>query len=193
MIPFFVGYALLVWIPAARFRRQWLSFAIVLLGALGLIGISLAHYQLRELRPSWFIQGMQVLLYPYSVLVTAVGFFIAVLPRTFEGGCPSCGYSLTGLPISRRLCPECGVDLRPDRCPSCRRHLRGEMICTGCGYNAQTRRGTRRYRESGAERSDLRASDVRSAPGDAPHDPAQQDHPGQARDQRPGKRPPPRA
>ena len=140
---------------------------------------------------------MQILLYPYAGLVTAVGLFIAALPRTFEGGCPSCGYPLTGLPVSRRLCPECGIDLMPDRCPSCHGALRGaarlSSICPACGFNARTHKRVRRYRRSGSEREDLRASDVLSAPHEAPHHAADQDHPGQPRDERPGERASPTA
>ncbi len=194
MIPFFLGYALLIWIPAARFRREWLGFAIVLLGALGLVGISLAHFELRRMDPSWFIQGMQVLLYPYTAMVTAVGLFIAALPRTFKGGCPWCAYSLTGLPLTQRECPECGLDLNPDRCPVCHTTLceesRRTFTCASCGFNTRTSKTLRRHRQSGAERSDLRASDGLSSPREAVHDSAQQDHPGQTRDERPPERPP---
>lgn len=194
MIPFFVGYALLVWIPAAMHRRRGLGFLIVLTGALGLVGISLAHFQLRHMNPSWFIEGMQVMLYPYSVVVTVVGLYIALLPRTFEGCCPSCAYSLVGLPVSRRLCPECGEDLRPDRCPSCRYDLMAvpssNPRCPGCGFDFHKRRHIRRHRQSGAERSDLRSSDLPSASHEAPRQPEHQDHPGQPRDERPGERAP---
>lgn len=194
MIPFFVGYALLVWIPAAIHRRRGLGFAIVLAGALGLVGISLAHYQLRHLNPSWFIEGMQVLLYPYTAVVTVVGLYITLLPRTFEGCCPRCAYSLVGLPVSRRYCPECGCDLRPSVCPSCRADLsslpRSSPRCPSCAFDFHKRRRIQLHRPSGAERLSLRTSDVRSAPGHAPGDTQHQDHAGQPRDQRPRERAP---
>jgi len=198
MIPFFLGYALLIWIPTARFRRQSLGFAIVFAGALGLAAISLAHYQLRHLSPSWYIEGMQILLYPYSALVTVVALYIAVLPRTFEGCCPSCDYSLIGLPISRRHCPECGEDLRPDACPSCKHDLTNtpssQPRCPGCGFDFRERKRIIYGRPSGAERSNLRASDKTwrawSASYQTPNKPEQQRHPGQPSDQRPGQGPP---
>jgi hypothetical protein len=187
MIPFFVGYAMLVWIPVARYRREWQAFLIVLLGFLGLVGISIAHYQLGRLTPSWYIQGMQALLYPYTIMVGAVGLFIALLPRTFEGCCPGCGYSLIGLPISKRRCPECGTDLRPDACPSCAADLRAvprsEPCCPECGFHFRARRRFDRHRPSGLERQDLRVSDRPLPARQTPPQPEDQDHQRQASDQ----------
>ena len=165
MIPFFVGYALLVWIPAARYRRHWISMVVVLTGLLGLLGISAAHYELRHLSPSWYIQGMQVLLYPYTALVTAIGLFIALLPRRFDGGCPRCGYPVDGLPEPVDRCPECGCRATPVA-------------------------PAPRHRPSGAARTDLSLSDFELAAREAPRDTAEQDHDRQPADQRPAERAP---
>lgn len=134
MIPFFVGYAMLVWYLAARYRRTTLAFGCALAGTALLLVFAYGHWVVGQGNPALFIQGMQILLYPYTVVVGAVALFIASLPRRFPpGACPRCGYDLAGLSHPVANCPECG---RPSH---------AKKIA---------------YRRSGAEREDLRRPDV---------------------------------
>lgn len=157
MIPFFVGYAMLVWYLSARYRRTLLAYACAISGAALLVVLSYAHWVLGRAHPELMIQGMQILMYPYTAAVGGVGLFIASLPRRYaEGCCRGCGYNLEGLGHPVASCPECGRAVAPTRVV--------------------------RYRESGARRDDLRAGDVRvesAAPG-TPGPAGDQDH---ARDQ----------
>ncbi len=151
MIPFFVGYALMVWFFTARHRRTLMAFGICTLGVGGLLLISYLHWLLGYYHPELMIQGLQILMYPYTMVVAAVGFFVAITPRRHDPGmCPSCGYDMHGLGYPVDRCPECGHACEPIR---------------------------RVYRPSGAERSDLRSSDVAvlSARGPEPGA-AEEDH-----------------
>ncbi len=160
MIPLFVGYAMLVWVLAARHRRRPAGFVAVLLGLAGLIGLNYLHWLLSE----WthgriYLPVLRSIMYPYTAMVFVVGLFIASLPRISRAGCAFCGYSLHGL--SPRLgmftCPECG---------------RGTPVQAA-------------YRRSGAERTDLSGSDLISTPHHAVGDPRDQDQERQTADQRP--------
>lgn len=134
MIPFFVGYALFVWYLAARYRRTVLAYACALAGMAFLVALIYGHWVIGQFNPELMIQNMQILLYPYTVAVGAVGFFIASLPRTHPPGCCGrCGYNLAGLVQPIFACPECGGPIDAPRVA---------------------------YRPSGLERTDLRASDV---------------------------------
>lgn len=134
MIPFFVGYALFVWYLAARYRRTVLAYACALAGVALLLVLTWGHWVIGQFNPELMIQNMQILLYPYTVAVGAVGFFIASLPRTHPPGCCGrCGYNLAGLVQPIFACPECGGPIDAPRVA---------------------------YRPSGRERSDLRATDV---------------------------------
>lgn len=134
MIPFFVGYALVVWFYAARYRRSWAGALAVVLGVGGLVLLNYGHWRLGQ----WAKAGnqesggimlpvLQSLMYPYTAIVGALGFYIVALPKRYSKGCPSCGYDTQGLRINR--CPECGEMFEPS------------------------------YRPSGSERSSLRQSD----------------------------------
>jgi hypothetical protein len=109
---FFVLYAVAIWYMAARWRRQWGSFLAIALGLLGLLLVAHAHYRLSV----WsngriYLPVLQVLLYPYTVLVVGLGLYIAFLPRRaipWEH-CPGCEYDLRGLDAPVTLCPECGM------------------------------------------------------------------------------------
>jgi hypothetical protein len=108
----FVVYAILVWLAAAKWRRQWLSLVIILIALIGLILVALFHYQLSL----WshgriYLPVLQVLLYPYTALVVVLGLYIAALPRrpiTWVH-CPICKYDLRGLDDPIESCPECGM------------------------------------------------------------------------------------
>jgi hypothetical protein len=108
----FVLYAVAIWFAAARWRRQWGSFASVLAGLAGLVLIGYAHYRLSVITHGRInLPVLQSLLYPYSALVTGIGLYIAALPRKrlpWEH-CPKCQYDLRGLDQPIEVCPECGM------------------------------------------------------------------------------------
>lgn len=151
MIPFFVGYAVLVWVFAARWRRQARAVAVLALGMAGLLGVCWAHYRLalyaRSVDPEGqgiYRQVFQSIMYPYTALVGAVGLFLAALPRGHPPEhCAVCGYDLRGLGRPARACPECGEDPAPDA-------------------------PRQRYRASGSDRDDLTASDLPASDLPAP-------------------------
>lgn len=95
----------------------------------GLMLVALAHWQLTVWTEGRIVlRVMQLLLYPYAVLVTIVGLYIASLPRAIAAGtCHQCGYDLSGLPIRGQCCPECGVPVAllavKGRCGVCRENL----------------------------------------------------------------------
>ncbi len=139
-----IAYAVLVWYGALRWRRNWRGVIAVVLGVLGVVVVGFLHYKLNE----WthgrvYLRVLQVLLYPYGVLVAAVGFFIAALPRVYAGAqCRSCGYDLRGLETDERVCPECATThalghRSGEPCRTCLRPLpsRGvdQQVCTSCG------------------------------------------------------------
>lgn len=107
----FALYAVLVWWAAARWRRQWGSFASVLGGMAFLVVVAWFHLLLNEWTEGrLYLPVLQVVLYPYIVLVGLIGFFVACLPRTkMPGHCRICGYDLRGLEEETSMCPECGV------------------------------------------------------------------------------------
>lgn len=139
MIPFFVGYALLVWYFAAMHRRTPAGYAAAVVGVGLLILIMYFHWLLGQYHPDLMIQGLQILLYPYTVAVGLVGLFIALLPRRIDpGACARCGYDLAGLDHPVNRCPECGR--RSDVMP--------RLL----------------HRPSGQARTNLRETDVRVLP-----------------------------
>jgi hypothetical protein len=161
MIPLFVGYALFVWYLSARYRRTMLAYACALSGVALLVVLCWGHLLVGRINPELMIQNMQILMYPYTVAVGSVAFFIASLPKTHPPGCCGrCGYNLAGLDVPVMRCPECGGPVDPPRAA---------------------------HRPSGMERIDLRSPDVRvisttqSAEGHA----GQQDDPWHGRQQDP--------
>ncbi|GEM_PF-1897475 len=109
MIPFFVGYALLIWFGSAKHRRSLIGLGVVASGVGGLVVISYAHWLMGEYYPELMIQGLQILMYPYIAVVGAVGLFIASMPRPAPvGACRGCHYDLQGIDTSITKCPECG-------------------------------------------------------------------------------------
>lgn len=122
---FFVAYAFLIWYWCVRWRRRWPAFASVAAGACGVALVGFFHYRLNV----WtggkiFLPVLQSILYPYGVMVVAVGMYISCLPaRRPEVHCRRCHYDLEGLhedEIDSPRCPECGLEEatgRPGRNP----------------------------------------------------------------------------
>lgn len=111
MIPLFVGYAMVVWVMAARHRRQVTGFFIVLLGFLGLAGLNWLHSMFNVWSGGTInLPVLRAIMYPYTAMVSAIGLFIAALPRRSLTGCFRCAYELDGLEIvgGAVVCPECG-------------------------------------------------------------------------------------
>lgn len=111
----FVLHAALVWWAAARWRRRWQSFIAVTGGVLMVAAVILSHQRVSALLGIGQMVPVMVnaLLYPYIVLLAAVGYYIAVLPRPVGEGakepCDHCGYDLEGIEeFAAPVCPECG-------------------------------------------------------------------------------------
>lgn len=115
MIPFFGGFALLVWWPACVWRRQVRGYLAVLIGGAVLLSLILLHMRIGE----WtggriFVPVFQSILIPYAVLVVGMGLFIASIPREpKQGHCIACGYDLAGITHHTLRCPECARDFVP--------------------------------------------------------------------------------
>ncbi|MBX3364770.1 MAG: hypothetical protein KF866_08405 [Phycisphaeraceae bacterium] len=127
MIPLFTGYAMLVWALAAIWRRRWGGFAAVALGTLGLIAMIRFHAHMGEVTEGRiFVPVLQHLLVVYTGLVAFLGVFIACMPRRRpRSACQRCGYDLTGMTTSQRVCPECAAPL-PKVMASGQAHARWE-------------------------------------------------------------------
>lgn len=123
----FVIYAVAVWYFAIRHRRRWRGFCAVAVGIAGLVFISYLHIQLsRWTNGRIYIQALQVLVYPYTVMVGLVGLYGACLPRARNPrACLGCGYDRSGLAAGNPVCPECGRVEYP---------LNGKA-CAGCGMD----------------------------------------------------------
>src|SRR4051812_41938358 len=107
----FAVYAVLVWAAAAKWRRQWESFAWVGAAFGGLALVAYFHYLLSMwTHGQIYLPILRSLLYPYTALVVLVGVFIACLPVHGRGRleCPRCCYDLHGLEDEVNSCPECG-------------------------------------------------------------------------------------
>lgn len=116
MIPFFTGYAVIVWWLAGRFRRTWTGYACVAAGAAFMGLVIFGHYQLGiATQGRIYMEVLQPILYAYGLMVTSMGLFVASLPRRVEHGrrCHACGYDLEWIENGDPgVCPECGT-IRP--------------------------------------------------------------------------------
>jgi hypothetical protein len=113
---FFVGYAMAVWIIAARFRRQIPGFAAILVGTGGLLALNFLHSHIQEItQGEIYLPVLRSIMYPYTALVAGVGIYIFCLPQRSLFGCETCGYDLHGLskPGHACRCPECGTISTP--------------------------------------------------------------------------------
>ncbi len=129
-VVFFVVYAVLVWYLAARWRRQWRGLLAAIGGVAGVAFVAFLHWRLSEWTDRGiYLEVLQVLLYPYGIVVGAVALFIAALPRSPRSAhCAHCGYDLHGLTAygpQGLICPECGrrvrgsgVPIPPDASPA---------------------------------------------------------------------------
>lgn len=110
---FFPVYAVIAWALAFRFRRKWKGAGVVALSVLGLIGLAWVHWKLSVITHGRvYLPILQMLLYPYIVLVAFGGVFVAAMPRRpGRGQCHACGYGLAGLEAGHAgvVCPECGA------------------------------------------------------------------------------------
>lgn len=185
----FVIYAVLVWWAGYHWRRRWLGLASVALGFLGLLCIAVIHLQLNE----WthgriYLPVLQVLLYPYTVLVVAGGLFMAAMPKMLPFRCASCGYDLEGLEGDLAVCPECGRTHAMayhigDDCHACgapidRRRVpaAGVVTCRPCGLVHFTpRRGATARSAPQHAVQHAHRQHQHGHPGD--HQPPQQDQP----------------
>jgi len=163
----FVIYALGVWYLAFLWRRSMAGYGAVIGGILVLVGVAWMHIVLVRRWPMWFnLPVLQIMLYPYTILVGVMGFFIASLPPS---GRRACGYDLSGHEgeeIGR--CPECGTTTNEMR----------------------TRRGRRRARRRiRLEAKKKRAPNVWSpAPGEADTGTGEQDQRGHTKRHSPSER-----
>lgn len=142
----FVIYIVLVWYLAYRYRRRWVGFGVVAGGFAGLVFLGYLHWMMSE----WthgriYLPVLQVLLYPYTLLVGAGGVFMVSMPKMLPFRCASCGYDLEGLEGALTNCPECGRTHaleyhRGDACHGCGREMDlrrvpagGVVTCKPCG------------------------------------------------------------
>lgn len=118
LIPFFTGYAVIVWWLAGKYRRSLLGFTWVLVGAAFIAMVIYGHYAMGVVTQGRIhVEVLQPILYGYGAMVTGMGLFIACLPRRVEHGprCHACDYDMRA--ISPTVCPECGTQV-PVRDPA---------------------------------------------------------------------------
>lgn len=107
-------YGVLVWWLAFRLRGSWRAYVPAVVGVLGVVGVGYLHSMLNEWTGGEIkLRVLQVLLYPYGVLVGSVALFIAWVPAPVvgrrDGRCHACLYDLRGRTARDVVCPECGV------------------------------------------------------------------------------------
>jgi thiol:disulfide interchange protein len=114
LVAAFVVYGVVVWWLAYRLRGSWRAVLPPLLGMLGVAMLGWLHLRLSEWSNGQiYLRVLQILLYPYGVMVGAVGLFIALIPKQPEGRrdrrCHKCLYDIRGVAV----CPECGQQVLP--------------------------------------------------------------------------------
>lgn len=105
------AYAVILWYLIAQHRRTWRGFAIVAGGFLFLVLVAYFHWLLSKwTHGAVFLPTLQAVLYPYTVLVGVIGFYICCVSRRHvHGHCQKCRYDLAGLEGTEIICPECGL------------------------------------------------------------------------------------
>ncbi len=111
MIPFFVGYAVLMCLAAFRGRRRLNGLLTVVVGTLGLLLLAAGYLFVADrmkLEGARAIAG--IIYYPYILAVVAISTWFVLLPRVSknEGKCRKCGYDISSLSGRTDRCPECG-------------------------------------------------------------------------------------
>lgn len=107
---FFPIYAMIIWAGAMYWRRKWPALAITAAGVLLLLIAGRLFIAYEHLLPSG-TRLFHELLWPYTLFVGAMGFYIALLPRPAKGHeCKRCRYDLRGLDPHNLICPECGEE-----------------------------------------------------------------------------------
>lgn len=128
----FVAYAVLVWFASFRWRRQLAGVAALVLAMIGLHLFNLVHNDAAAFigyDPRMF----RGLMYPYMVLVAAVGLYLYSFPRELPRGrvhCRACWYDLSDHEddfTPDTPCPECGVTPAEARSFRSRRHARKRL------------------------------------------------------------------
>lgn len=107
----FPFFAVMIWFLAAHFRRRWQSFFAVAVGTALLCLIEFLLWRAQFKYERWIVPQQVIwLLIPFTVLVLAIGLFIACLPKAppTDHHCPKCFYDLAGLDPLNLSCPECG-------------------------------------------------------------------------------------
>ncbi len=118
----FVLYAILVWYLAIRWRRRLIGLVSLAAGLAGIAFIGYFHLLLsRWTDGAIYLPLLQIMLYPYGLLVGGAGLFMVCLPRRRPTAyCKACSYDLAGLDPEIDRCPECGSTrlFRPDPAPA---------------------------------------------------------------------------
>lgn len=106
----FVLYAILVWYLAIRWRRRVRGMLALIAGMAGIVVMGYFHALLsRWTDGAVYLPLLQIMLYPYGLLVGGAGLFMLCLPRHRPVAyCKGCGYDLAGLDPEIDRCPECG-------------------------------------------------------------------------------------
>lgn len=109
-------YAVIVWYATYRFRRRLLGLALPIIAGVAVLALLRLIVRMQHtLGASSAGDSLTIslMMYAEAIVVTAVGLFIAVLPRTpAYPHCPYCFYNLTGLEgrdSPEFVCPECGT------------------------------------------------------------------------------------
>lgn len=108
----FPVYAALVWYACFRWRRQFLGFAALGAGVMGvlllaMLDVVVTRWLTHQVTKPLFV----LLLLAEAGIILPVGAFVVMMPRErVELPCRACGYELLGLEIANPTCPECGLE-----------------------------------------------------------------------------------
>ncbi len=137
----FLLYAFGSWYLVAKHRRTLAAALWLGASALGIFFIAYLHYLLGVWsKGAIYLPAMRSMLYPFGVMVLAVGGYIAILPRP-RLHCLRCDHDLSTLPRHALICPSCGLArawrAHGHRCAICKYDLSGQDedvgTCPECG------------------------------------------------------------